>query len=93
MTNTLGGITTFMRAVISGRPWTKDPYAIRKAWDEDAYMLSEHGHGNKLCVGIMWHNANVLPHPPVTRGLNIVKEALLAAGHEGMCASTRLYCF
>jgi amidase len=56
-------------------------------------MLSEHGHGKKLCIGIMWHNANVLPHPPVTRGLNIVKEALLAAGHEGMCASTRLYCF
>jgi hypothetical protein len=83
MANTLSGVTAFMRAVINGRPWMKDPYAIRKAWDEDAYRLSEHGHGKKLCIGIMWHNGSVLPTPPITRGLRIVKEAMLAAGHEG----------
>jgi amidase len=82
MANSLNSLITFMKSVISGRPWTKDPYAIRKAWDEDAFRLSEHGGpGAPLCIGIMWHNAYVHPHPPITRALRIVKEALLAAGH------------
>jgi hypothetical protein len=71
-----------MKSVIASRPWTKDPYTIRKAWDEEAYRLSEHGGpGAKLCFGIMWHNGALLPHPPVTRGLKITKDALIASGH------------
>jgi amidase len=82
MANSLTSLITFMKAVIACRPWTKDPYVIRKAWDEDAFRLSEHGGlSAKLCIGIMWHNAHVRPLPPVTRGLEIAKQALLTAGH------------
>jgi amidase len=83
MTNTLSGITTFMKSVIATRPWMKDPYVVRKAWDEDAYRLSEHGGpGSQLCIAFVWHNGQTLPTPPITRGLSIVKEALVAAGHK-----------
>jgi amidase len=74
-----------MRTVIAGKPWLKDPLAIKKAWDEDAYQLSEHGgRGAKLCFAICWDDGKVRPHPPIIRGLEIAKKALIAAGHHGM---------
>jgi amidase len=84
--NSLGGVKAFLRAVIDGRPWVKDPLAIRKAWDEEAYQLSEHGgSGAKLCFAILWDDEKTKPHPPILRGLRIAKMALIAAGHKGKC--------
>lgn len=68
---------------MSQQPWLKDPLVIRKRWSEDEYQLIDHGNGGKLCFAIMWDNGVVMPHPPVTRGLEITKKALLAAGHQG----------
>ncbi|KAF7311088.1 Amidase domain-containing protein [Mycena chlorophos] len=81
--NTLDGLTIFMKAVLSKRPWLKDPLVVRKSWDEDAYSLVEHGGpGAKLCYAIMWDDGFVKPDPTVRRGLEITKKALEAAGHE-----------
>ena len=72
-----------MRVVLAGEPWLKDPLAIRKKWQEDEYQLIDHGGGKRLCFGILWNNGEVIPHPPVTRGLEITKQALIDAGHKG----------
>ncbi|KAJ7492390.1 general amidase [Mycena latifolia] len=82
LSNTLDGIKTFFKAVISQQPWLKDPLVIRKRWSEDEYNLIDHGKGEKLCFAIMWDNGVIVPHPPVRRGLEITKNALLAAGHQ-----------
>lgn len=79
----LSGIKVFMQAVLAQKPWLKDPLAIRKKWDEDEYRLVDHGYGEQMCFGILWDNGNVVPHPPITRGLEITKQALTAAGHKG----------
>ena len=83
MCNSISGIKVFMQAVIDQRPWLKDPLAVRKPWDEEAYRLSEHGGGRKLCFAVMWDDDIVIPHPPIIRGLELTKKALLAAGHRG----------
>lgn len=83
MSRSLSGIKAFMQAVIAGRPWSKDPLAVRKAWDNDAYQLSEHGHGKNLVFAILWDDGSVKPHPPILRGLEFAKKSLLAAGHQG----------
>nr|GAT48430.1 predicted protein [Mycena chlorophos] len=81
--NTLDGLTIFMKAVLSKRPWVKDPLVVRKSWDEDGYNLVEHGGpGAKLCYAIMWDDGFVKPDPTVRRGLELTKKALEAAGHE-----------
>lgn len=72
-----------MKAVIDARPWLKDPLAIRKPWSDDDYNLAEHGFGKNLVFGIMWDDGLIMPHPPITRGLEIVKKALTDAGHQG----------
>ncbi|KAM6501145.1 general amidase [Amanita muscaria] len=82
MTTSVEGVREFMKSVISGQPWNKDPTALRKKWDEDAYKLAEHGNGAQLCFGIIWDDGLFHPHPPVLRALETVKNALLAKGHK-----------
>ncbi|KAJ7246279.1 general amidase [Mycena haematopus] len=82
LSNTLDGIKTFFKAVLSKEPWQKDPMVIRKRWSDEEYNLIDHGNGEKLCFAIMWDNGLVAPHPPIRRGLEMTKAALVAAGHQ-----------
>ena len=82
LSNDLGGVKLFMKAVLGGKPWLKDPLALRKPWDEDAYRLVEHGGGKKLVFGMMWDDGNYKPTPPLFRAMELTKQALIAAGHE-----------
>ena len=79
----LGGIKLFMQAVIGQNPWLKDPLSLRKHWGEDEYLLIEHGGGKKLTFGILWNDGLVVPHPPIIRALEMTRDALIAAGHDG----------
>lgn len=84
MSNSIGGIKAFMKAVVGQRPWDYDPIAPRKKWDQDEYELCDHGgRTGKLCFGILWDDGMVKPHPPILRGLHIAKKALMMAGHKG----------
>ena len=69
MSNSLSGVKAFMKAVIDLKPWTKDPLAVRKSWDENSYLLKEHGDGKDLCFAIIWNNGIIDPTPPIRRGL------------------------
>ncbi|KAF4583552.1 hypothetical protein EYR38_002304 [Pleurotus pulmonarius] len=83
MSNSLSGVKIFTKAIIDGKPWKKDPLAIRKVWSEEEYQLSEHGgRGANLCFAIMWDNGVVKPHPPLIRAMQMTRDALEAAGHK-----------
>lgn len=79
----LSGVKAFTKAIVDLKPWTKDPLAVRKAWDEEGYKLKEHGEGKDLCFAILWDNGHVIPHPPIRRALEIAKAALEAKGIKG----------
>ena len=79
----LSGVKAFAKAIIDLKPWRLDPLAVRKAWDEDAYKLKEHGEGKDLCFAILWDNGHVIPHPPIRRALETTKAALEAKGIKG----------
>ena len=83
MTSSLAGIKVFMKAVLDMKPWTKDPLAVRKPWDEDSYLLREHGNGQDLCFAILWDNGIAKPTPPIHRALLDTKKALEAKGIKG----------
>ena len=91
ISNSMEGIKIFMKAVASQEPWLRDPLAVRKRWNEDEYNLIDHGKGEQLCFAILWHDEFVVPHPPILRGLEMTKEALIAAGHKGAHALLPIY--
>ncbi|KAF8801241.1 amidase [Phlegmacium glaucopus] len=82
MSNSMAGIKSFMKAVAGQQPWNKDPLAARKPWNEAEYDLIDHGKGDKLCFAILWDDGHLVPHPPVIRGLEETKQALLKSGHK-----------
>lgn len=79
----ISGIKLFMRAVIDKSPWLKDPLSMQMHWDEGGYRLVEHGGGQKLTFGILWNDGLAVPHPPIIRALEMTRDALIAAGHDG----------
>lgn len=84
MTNSLSAVKRFTKAVIDAKPWKRDPLVVRKPWNESEYALEEHGGGVGMCFAVMWDNGFVKPHPPLVRAMQMVKEALEAAGHKGV---------
>ena len=86
MSSSLSGLKAFVRAVLAGQPWRRDPRVVRKRWSAEEYALVDHGGGGRgacLCFAVMWDDGVVVPHPPVRRALEMVKRALLGAGHVG----------
>lgn len=83
LSSSIHGIKSFLQGVVSQEPWLKDSLVVRKRWNEDEYRLIEHGEGKQLCFAILWDDGNIVPHPPIIRGLEMTKKALLAAGHKG----------
>ena len=90
LSNSISGVKAFMKAVIELQPWKKDPLAVRKSWDEDAYQLKEHGGGKNLCFAIMWDNGYTVPTPPIQRSLEIAKKAIEARGIKGIAIVTQI---
>lgn len=88
LSGSLSGLKIFTQAVISEKPWNKDPLVIRKPWSEQENQLAEHGgngSGKKLCFGILWDDEIIQPLPPVLRALELTKAAVEKAGHFGIC--------
>ncbi|KAJ8456761.1 hypothetical protein ONZ45_g18588 [Pleurotus djamor] len=82
MSNSIAGLKLFTKAVIDQQPWLKDPLVVRKRWSQEEHDLVEHGYGKSLCFAILWNDGLVTPHPPILRGLAMVKDALVSAGHQ-----------
>jgi amidase len=62
----LGGIDMFMSTVLAARPWIKDPSLSSMSWQSTSVNPTVE---EPLCIGVLWHDDEVLPHPPITRAI------------------------
>jgi amidase len=77
-------------SIVSTQPWKRDPNVVPIPWrqhlvDETLARADEQGRastGTPLKLGIYWTDGTVTPHPPITRGLCEVVEAVKKAGHK-----------
>lgn len=73
-----------MSALISADPWRHDPAVVEIPWR--SAQLGSAGEGTptsgKLCLAILEFDGLVTPHPPIMRGIRIVRDALERAGHS-----------
>ncbi|EXJ69725.1 uncharacterized protein A1O5_06796 [Cladophialophora psammophila CBS 110553] len=91
MSTSLGGLELALKSVLSTRPWLRDPavvpipfrqdivdeYLSRADWDGTAKAS-----GLALKLGVFWTDGVVTPQPPITRGLQMVVDAVRNAGHK-----------
>lgn len=83
MGRSLRDLDLIRQVLCDAAPWFKDSNIVEKPW-----TTTKLADGEKVCIGVMWWDGVVMPHPPIMRVLRMVVEALRTAGHEGC-----LHCF
>ncbi|RSM07168.1 hypothetical protein CDV31_008720 [Fusarium ambrosium] len=74
--SSVASLKYFLKSLASSQPWLHDPDVVPLPWKDDIK------HNMPLSFGLMDFDGAVMPHPPITRGLGMVADALRAAGHE-----------
>ncbi|KAI1268908.1 amidase signature domain-containing protein [Xylariaceae sp. FL1019] len=91
MSTSLGGLNLLLRSNLSTKPWLRDPAVVPIPFRDD--IVEEYESRAKpdgtataskrpLKLGILWTDDYVQPHPPITRGLRTVVDAVTRAGHK-----------
>ncbi|CAD0106951.1 unnamed protein product [Aureobasidium uvarum] len=78
MANSLADLRLFCEVALGARPWDFEPSLIDLPWRNVTSQTSP----NKLRIGILWHDGEVTPHPPIQRALKDTVNKLRAQGHE-----------
>ena len=90
MGTSIGSLKLMMTALISAEPWLRDPAVVPMPWRsaiEEDTLARANGAGKvtdqaPLKFGILFDDGFMTPHPPITRGLHMVQDALMDAGHK-----------
>lgn len=77
LATTIQSLRLLVKGLLSQEPWLHDPLVSEVPW-RDTSVLD----GQALCFAIMKDDGVVTPHPPLTRGINMVVEAIQKAGHK-----------
>ncbi|KAL4745060.1 hypothetical protein BDW72DRAFT_199003 [Aspergillus terricola var. indicus] len=81
LSRSVDGLEVYTRTLLSLKPWDWDFSTATIPWREDEYALGR-GQKRRLCFGFMAHDSVVLPNPPILRGMQELRSALLRAGHQ-----------
>lgn len=91
MSTSLDGLELALKSILSTKPWLRDPAVVpipyrQEAFDEVLLRANANSPTNKtttfLKFGILRSDGIVKPHPPISRGIEIVTNALKATGHK-----------
>jgi amidase len=72
----------FVKAVLAQQPWNYDSKVIPMPWrQQEADAIKSKLSAGGLTLGYFNCDGNVLPHPPILRGIEIVVSAMKKHGH------------
>ncbi|KAL8836535.1 MAG: hypothetical protein Q9170_002890 [Blastenia crenularia] len=89
MGTTIDAVKLVLKSLLSTSPWLRDPNVVKMPWDSEV-ETSTLGRANSdgsathepLKIGIYWTDDVVTPHPPVQRGLRLVRNLLQGLEHK-----------
>jgi amidase len=92
MATSIASLKLVMSVLLSRKPWNRDPDVVPLPWRSDleeqtlARSTREGQATDKtpLKLGILMNDGFMAPHPPITRGLRMVRKALVEAGHQAV---------
>ncbi|CEL10468.1 Putative Acetamidase-B [Aspergillus calidoustus] len=83
MGHSVENLRLFVQAVLEQEPWKFDSKVIPMPWRQsEADMVRAKIQTGGLTIGVFNFDCNVLPHPPVLRGIGIAVAALNRNGHK-----------
>ncbi|KAI0882064.1 amidase [Annulohypoxylon maeteangense] len=91
LSTSIDGIGLMLKSILSTQPWLQDPTVVPIPFRQDVvdeYLQRTNADGTAkqgqrpLKLGILWTDGVVHPHPPVTRSLHMVVDAVEKAGHK-----------
>ncbi|KAF4965427.1 hypothetical protein FSARC_6778 [Fusarium sarcochroum] len=88
MAGRLDVIKLAMSSVIESKPWEHDARCAPLPWRDDMFQEMQ---SRPLVIGVLMDDGVVRPHPPITRALRDVVEALKREGHEILEWNTDLH--
>ncbi|KAH6677865.1 amidase signature domain-containing protein [Plectosphaerella plurivora] len=82
LAHSVADMRLFVKSVLEQQPWEYDSKVIPMPWrqgEEDA--IKDKISSGKLTLGFYECDGNVMPHPPILRGIKTVVDSLKSAGH------------
>ncbi|KAI5918985.1 amidase signature domain-containing protein [Camillea tinctor] len=81
MARSVATLRVVFKSLVSTESWRHDPYSLPIPWR--SHMEYKPGkHDYKLAFGLLRNDSVVTPHPPISRALEIVNQALQDSAHE-----------
>ena len=81
----IASLRLMFKALLSAKPWLYDPEVLPMPWRSEMEHLA--GKPPNLSFAVFPSDGVVTPHPPITRAISIVAEALKAAGYDAYLSS------
>ncbi|KAJ6530294.1 amidase signature domain-containing protein [Mycena capillaripes] len=76
MCRSLRDIDLWFSVVIGTKPWLKEYNVVPIPWEVPAAPTWSGSNGQRIRIGVMWHDDVVLPQPPTRRALKTLVDAL-----------------
>jgi amidase len=87
LSNSLSGVSAFVKAVLDAEPWLLDPKTPEMPWRQEMadlkHLKDKQGLPRKPVFGVMRWDKYVMPWPPMKRAIDMAVTALTEAGYEG----------
>lgn len=82
MSNSLATLKLVFKSLLSTEPWLHDLYTLPIPWRVEREYSAEKEPGYQPAFGFFANGGVVTPHPPISRALSIVKNALEESGYQ-----------
>ncbi|KAL4811467.1 amidase signature domain-containing protein [Aspergillus unguis] len=82
MGHSVDSLRLIFKSLLGLEPWLYDPYTLPIPWRPELEYNPLRELGYKPAFGFLTNDGVITPHPPISRALEIVKEALQIKGHQ-----------
>ncbi|KAL4871744.1 hypothetical protein BDV12DRAFT_206028 [Aspergillus spectabilis] len=82
MAHSVDALRLIFKSLLFLEPWLHDPYTLPIPWRSDKEYNPPKELGYKPAFGFLANDGVITPHPPISRAMEIVKEALQNKGHQ-----------
>ncbi len=82
MGRSVNSLRLILQSLLLLEPWLHDPYTLPIPWRPEKEYNAPDEQQYKPAFGFLANDGVLTPHPPISRAMEMVKEALQHRGHQ-----------